>query len=67
MIRIDLHDARGWCVATPDRTEFGSAAMTPTYAAPEQIERLAQSLVHVEGTGASARRGGIAHFLAFTK
>ncbi len=34
-----LDDAQPGPPATPDRTEFGSAAMTPTYAAPEQIER----------------------------
>jgi eukaryotic-like serine/threonine-protein kinase len=34
-----LDDGQPGPVATPDRTEFGSAAMTPTYAAPEQIER----------------------------
>ena len=34
-----LDDGQPGPPATPDRTEFGSAAMTPTYAAPEQIER----------------------------
>jgi hypothetical protein len=34
-----LDDGQPGPVATPDQTEFGSAAMTPTYAAPEQIER----------------------------
>ncbi|HEX7438612.1 MAG TPA: serine/threonine-protein kinase, partial [Caldimonas sp.] len=34
-----LDDGQPGPIATPDRTEFGSAAMTPTYAAPEQIER----------------------------
>ena len=38
-----LDDGQPGPVATPDRTEFGSAAMTPTYAAPEQIERLPTS------------------------
>lgn len=34
-----LDDGQPGPIGTPDRTEFGSAAMTPTYAAPEQIER----------------------------
>ena len=34
-----LDDGPPGPAGTPDRTEFGSAAMTPTYAAPEQIER----------------------------
>jgi len=34
-----LDDGQPGPAATPDPTEFGSAAMTPTYAAPEQIER----------------------------
>ena len=38
-----LDDGQPGPVGTPDRTEFGSAAMTPTYAAPEQIERLPTS------------------------
>jgi serine/threonine protein kinase len=40
-----LDDGQPGPPATPDRTEFGSAAMTPTYAAPEQIERKPTSTV----------------------
>lgn len=38
-----LDDPQPDRIATPDRTEFGSAAMTPTYAAPEQIEHQSAS------------------------
>ena len=34
-----LDDGQPGPIDTPDRTEFGGVAMTPTYAAPEQIER----------------------------